>query len=59
MDKPFKLNYEHDLMEEHFNQLVEEKYAYGNQEKLKIGRKIYASLRNTYYLLSSCGIWQK
>ena len=46
-------------MEEQFNHLGEEKSAYASQGKRKIGKKKYTSLRNTYYIVSSGGIFPK
>ena len=47
-----------ELMEEQFSLLIEEKYAYVIQEKRKIGRNKRTSLRKTYNVLSSGGIFQ-
>ena len=46
-------------MQEQFNQLVEEKFAYVSQGELKIGRKKYTLSRKTYGVLSSGGIFPK
>ena len=56
IDKLFKFNHACELLEERFSPLVEEKYAYISQEKLKIGRKKYTLLRKTYDVLSFGGI---
>ena len=46
-------------MEEQLSQLVEEKSAYSSQWKQKIGRNKYTSLRKTYNIISSGGIFPK
>ena len=46
-------------MEEQFILLVEDKYAYVSQGKQNIWRRKYTSLRKTYNVLSSSGIFPK
>ena len=57
--KSLELNHSREVMKEQFSQLAEEKYAYVSQGERKIGRNKYTSLRNTYGVLSSGGIFPK